>query len=62
MIIVIEVPFVLALVHTIVGIMSKPQTPKGTKLASVHEEMLRDMNKVFASQPLDPKGGNLDPP
>ncbi len=34
MITVIEVPFVLAQVHSVVSIKSKPQTPRGTELVS----------------------------
>jgi hypothetical protein len=61
MITVIEAPFVSTLVHTIVGIKSKPQTPRGTKLVNVHEEMLKEVNKVFISQPSNLRGG-LNPP
>jgi hypothetical protein len=49
MIIVVEAPFVSTLVHTIVGIRSRPQTPRGTKLVSLHENMPRELNIVFAS-------------
>jgi hypothetical protein len=39
MITAIEAPFITTLVHIVVGMRSRPQTPKGTKLVSVHEEM-----------------------
>jgi hypothetical protein len=48
-IIITKTPFVSALVHTIVGIRSRPQTPRGTKFASLHENMPKELNKVFAS-------------
>jgi hypothetical protein len=54
MIIVIETPFVSTLVHTIVNIRSRPQTPRGTKLMSLH--------KVFVNQPSNPKGSGSNPP
>ncbi len=47
--IVIEVPFVLTPIHIVVGIRSKPQTLKGIKLVSLHEDMPREVNKNFAS-------------
>jgi hypothetical protein len=49
MITIIEVPFVSTLVHIVVGFRSKPRTPRGTKLVSLHEDMPREVNKVFAS-------------
>jgi hypothetical protein len=49
MIIVIEVPFVSTLIHTIIGIRFRPQTPRGTKLVSLHENMPKELNRVFAS-------------
>jgi hypothetical protein len=49
MITVTEVPFVSALVHIVVGIRSTPQTPRGTKLVSLHENMPIEVNKVFVS-------------
>jgi hypothetical protein len=42
-----KAPFVLAPVHNIIGIKSRPQTPRGIELVSVHEEMPKEMNKVF---------------
>ncbi len=50
MIIITEAPFVLTPIHTIVSIKSRPQTPKGIKLVSVHEKMPKDVNKVFTGQ------------
>jgi uncharacterized MAPEG superfamily protein len=49
MIIVIEVPFVLTPIHIVVGIRSKPQTLRGIKLVSLHEDMPREVNRIFAS-------------
>jgi hypothetical protein len=39
-------PFITTLAHTIVGMRSKPQTPRGTKL-TMHTKMPREANKVF---------------
>jgi hypothetical protein len=50
MIIITEAPFILAPIHTIVGVKSRPQNPRGKKLVSVHEKMPKDVNKVFAGQ------------
>jgi hypothetical protein len=36
---IIEVLFISMLVNTIVGIKSKLQTPRGTKVVSLHEDM-----------------------
>jgi hypothetical protein len=30
------------------------QTPRGTKFMNLHEDIPREVNKVFTSQPLDP--------
>jgi len=49
MIIVTEVPFVSTLVHIVVGIRYRPQTPRGTKLVSLHEDMPREVNNFFAN-------------
>ncbi len=46
----IKAPFVITLTHTIVGIKSRPQTPRGTELINVHTKMPKNMNKVFARQ------------
>jgi hypothetical protein len=40
---------------------SKPQTPRGTYLVSMHVEMPREANIIFVGQPLDPKGGRSRP-
>jgi hypothetical protein len=53
-----KVPFVSTLVHNVVGIESIPQTPRGIKLVSMHEQMPKKVNKVFVGQPLDLGGGN----
>ena len=49
MITVTEAPFVLALVHIVVGIKSRPHIPRRTKLVNLHEDLFREVNKVFAS-------------
>jgi hypothetical protein len=61
MITVIEAPFVLALVHIVVGIKSRPQIPKGRELVSFQEDISREVNIAFTNQPLDLGRGNLDP-
>jgi hypothetical protein len=32
----------------------RPQTPRGTKLAKMHEKMPKKVNNFFASQPSNP--------
>ncbi len=44
------------------GIKSTPHIPRRTKFVNLHEDLLREVNKVFASQPLDQGGGGLNPP
>jgi hypothetical protein len=44
--------FILPLVHIVDGVRSKPQTPRGTKFVSLHEDIPIGVNKVFANQPL----------
>ncbi len=45
------------LVNTIVGIKSRPQTPRGTKFVGLHEDKPWEMSKVFVSQPSNQRGG-----
>jgi hypothetical protein len=47
--IIIETPFVSALIYIIDGVRFRPQTPRGTKFVSLHENIPREVNKVFAS-------------
>jgi hypothetical protein len=54
--------FVSTLIHIVDGVRSRPQTPIGTKFVNLHEDIPREVNKVFVSQPLDPGGGGSDPP
>jgi len=54
--------FILPLIHIVDGVRSKPQTPRGTKFVSLHEDIPIGVKKVFANQPLDPRGGGLAPP
>jgi hypothetical protein len=35
------------------GNKSTPHIPRRTKFVNLHEDLLREVNKVFASQPLD---------
>ncbi len=44
------------------GIKSRPHIPRRTKFVNLHEDFLREVNKVFASQQLDQGGGGLNPP
>jgi hypothetical protein len=39
MVTIIETPFIITPTHTIVSMRSKPQTPKGTDLVSMHTKM-----------------------
>jgi hypothetical protein len=57
MITITEIPFVLALVHIVVGVKSKPQILTREKLVSLHEDMPIKVNKFFVSQPSNPRGG-----
>jgi hypothetical protein len=56
MIIVTEAPFIIAPIHTIVGMRFRPKTPRGTKLVKMHEKMPEKVNNFFANQPSDPPG------
>jgi hypothetical protein len=49
MVIVIEVTFIRTQAHIVVGMRSKPHTPKGTKLVSVHTKMLIKVNIISVS-------------
>jgi hypothetical protein len=60
-IIIIEASFILTLIHTIDGVRSRPQTPRGTKFVSLHEDIPRKVNEIFASQPLDLGSGGSNP-
>jgi hypothetical protein len=62
MVIVIEVPFTTTLSHTIPSMRSKPQTLRETNLVNMHTKMPREVDKIFARQPLDPGGGRSGPP
>jgi hypothetical protein len=60
-IIVTKPPFVSTPIHIVDGVRSRTQTPRTTKFLSLHENILRELNKVFVSQPLDLGRGNSDP-
>jgi len=47
--------------HIVVGIKSRPQTLRGTKLVNVHEKMPKKVNNFFAGRPLNPRGGGSNP-
>jgi hypothetical protein len=61
MVTIIEVPFVTRPTHIVVGMRSKPQTLRVTQLVSVHREIPKNVNKVFAKQPSCPGGGGSRP-
>jgi len=44
MVIIFKVPFVTTPAHTVVGMWSKPQTPRETQLVSMHIEMPRKVD------------------
>ncbi len=48
MVIVTEIPFVTTPTHSVVGMRFRPQTLRVTQLVSVHREMPKEVNKVFA--------------
>ncbi len=54
--------FISTLIHTIDGVKSRPQIPRGTKFVSLHEDKPREVNIVFVSQQLDPRGGGSNSP
>ncbi len=62
MITITKAPFVSTLIQIVVGIRSKPQTPRGTIFMNLHEDMPKKVNKIFTNQPLDPKRGDSNPP
>ncbi len=43
------------------GIRFRPHIPRGTKFVNLHEDFLRELNRVFANQPLNQGRGGLDP-
>jgi hypothetical protein len=49
MITVIEASFISTPVHIVDGVKSRPQTPKGTKFVSLHEDIPREVNNFFVS-------------
>ncbi len=62
MIVITKVSFVLTLVHTIDGVKSKPRTPRGTKFVNLHEDIPREVNNIFASQPSNSRKSGSNPP
>jgi hypothetical protein len=47
MVIVTKAPFVTTLVHIVINMKSRPQTPRETQLVSVHIEMPREVDKLY---------------
>ncbi len=60
MITVTEAPFTITPTHTITSVKSKPQTPRGINLVSMHTKMPRKVDKFFVGQPSN-LGGGLGP-
>jgi hypothetical protein len=54
MVIVTEAPFVTTPTHTVVGMRFRPQTLRVIQHVSVHREVPKELNKVFARQPSYP--------
>ncbi len=61
MVIVIEAPFSTTQTHTIIGMRSKPQTPRGINLLNMHTKMSKGLDKIFVKQSLDTRGGGSKP-
>jgi hypothetical protein len=61
MVIIIEVPFTITPTHTIVGMRSRPQIPRGINLVSMHIEMPREVDMIFVGQPSNLKRGGSRP-
>ncbi len=57
---IIETPFTITPTHTIIGMRSKPYTPRGINLVSMHTQMLRKADMTFVRQPSN-LGGGLGP-
>ncbi len=61
-IIVIEVPLISTPIHIVDGVKSIPQTPRGTKFVSLHEDIPKEVNNFFAKSPIRFRGGGSNPP
>jgi hypothetical protein len=61
-IIVTEPPFVSSPIHIVDGVRSRTQTLRTTEFVNLHEDILGEVNKIFANQPLNLGGGDSDPP
>jgi len=61
MVIVNETPFTTTSAHTNSGMRSRPHTPRGINLVSIHTKMFTKVDKIFVKQPLDPGEGGLRP-
>ncbi len=60
--IVIKAPFVITPAHIVVGMRFRPQTPRETKLVSVHTNMPKEVDRIFVGQPSYLRGGGSGPP
>jgi hypothetical protein len=47
--IITEAPFVSTPIYIVDGVRSRPQTLRGTKFASLHEDIPKEVNNIFAS-------------
>jgi hypothetical protein len=57
MVIITKAPFITMPACTIVGMRSRPHTPRGIDLVSMHTKMPRKVNKIFVGHTSNPKGG-----
>jgi hypothetical protein len=55
MVTIIETPFITTPAHIVVGMKSRPQTPRGIELVNVHTKMPREANIIFVDWPSDPR-------
>ncbi len=60
-VIVTKPPFVPTPIYNVDGVRSKTQTPRATKFVSLYEDIPKKVNNFFVNQPLDPRGGGLNP-
>jgi hypothetical protein len=49
---------VLTPIHTIDDVRSRPQTPRGIEFVNLHEDIPKEVNKVFINQPSNLGGGD----
>ncbi len=56
MVTITKAPFITTPARTIVGMRSRPWTPRGIDLVSMHTKMPRKVNKIFVRHPSNTKG------